>query len=114
MYTDIKGEQALDVLIDIIDPLGEIIGDAEVEAAYKRGDKIGCIKLAISNHKRAVIKALAILKGEDPETYEPSVFALPAMLIQVLDDPEFSVLFPSQGTVTSSGSATVNTEENDK
>jgi hypothetical protein len=110
--SDIKGEKALDVLADLLEPAAEIMGDKEVEAAYNSGQVLKAVKVAIKNHKKAVLNVLAITEGEDPETYQPNVFSLPAKLLEILNDPEIMGLFSWQGQTekTSSGSATENTE----
>ena len=110
--SDIKGEKALDVLVDIIDPATEIATDKELELAVKNhATKIEIVKIAIRNHKRAVIEIMAALDGKKPEEYEISVLSLPIKLIEMLNDPDLVSLFESQSqTPTSSGSAMENIE----
>lgn len=109
--SEIRGEEALDVLVDIIDPASIIISDPEIEQAYRSERKLEVVKLAIKKHKSEVIHIMAVLDGEDPSTYRPGVFTLPKKLLEILNDPELSELFTLQDSVTSSGSATENTEE---
>ena len=95
--SDIKGERALDVLADLIDPVAEILGDKEISAALQAGKAPSTsIKLALKNHKRAVLDMMAAIDGEDPETYQPSLFVLPKRLLDLLNDPEVQQLFASQ------------------
>lgn len=111
--SEIKGEQALDVLVELIDPAAEIFGDKEVATAWKSGVRINAVKVMITNHKKAVIRILAILDGENPETYEVNVLTLPVKLLEILNDPELASLFTSaERTVgaTSSASASVKAE----
>lgn len=110
--SDIKGEAALDVLVNIIDPASEIMADAELERLVKaKATKMEIVKTAIKNHKKAVIEILAALDGKDPKECKISVLTLPAKLLEILNDPELVSLFQPQGqTQTSSGSAMVNTE----
>lgn len=101
--SEIKGERALDVLADLIDPVAEIIGDKEISAILKSGKAPAkAIKLALKNHKRAVLDMMAAIDGEDPATYEPSLFVLPKRLLDLLNDPEVQRLFASQ-EMTSDG-----------
>ena len=99
--SDIKGERALDVLADLIDPVAEIFGDKEISAALQSGKAPAkAIKLALKNHKRAVLDMMAALDGEDPATYQPSLFVLPKRLLDLLNDPEVQQLFSSQETTS--------------
>lgn len=113
--SDIKGEAALEALADIIDPAVEILADAEMVKAFRTKPKIQIIKMAIKRHKRAVLAIMAALEGETPETYEVSFVTLPAKMLELFSDPQLVSLFHSQSqTATSSGSATENTEGEEK
>lgn len=95
--SDIKGERALDVLADMIEPVAEIMGDNEISTILQSGKApIKAIKLALKNHKRAILDMMAAIDGEDPETYQPSIFVLPKRLLDLLNDPEVQRLFSSQ------------------
>lgn len=99
--SEIKGERALDVLADLIDPVAEIFGDKEIMTALQSGKAPAkAIKLALKNHKRAVLDMMATIDGEDPETYQPSLFVLPKRLLDLLNDPEVQQLFSSQETTS--------------
>ena len=111
--SEIKGEQALDVLADLIEPASEIMTDKMVVATAKSGQKLRAIRLAIKNHKKAVIEILAALDGADVDNYEVNVLTLPAKLLEIFNDPMVMSLFTSQGQKTektSSGSAMENIE----
>ena len=101
--SDIKGERALDVLADMIEPVAEIMGDKEIAAVLQSGKAPAkAIKLSLKNHKKAVLAMMAAIDGEDPETYEPSLFVIPKRLLDLLNDPEVQRLFASQ-EMTSDG-----------
>lgn len=111
--SDIRGEKALDVLADLLEPAAEIVQDKAVVAAFDGGDNVlAAVKAAIKNHKKAVITILAITEGENPATYQPNVLSLPMKLIEILNDEELMGLFTSQGQTesTSSGSVSENIE----
>ena len=112
--SEIKGEHALDVLADIIDPVVEITGDEKVSKAIKAGKpKLLIAKLIMKGHKKSIITILALLNGEDPKTYEPSLIELPKMILELLSDEELVKLFQSQGQMMDSayfGSATENSK----
>lgn len=112
--SDIRGEDALDLLADIVEPIIEITSDPDVEKVYvAQGSRVvDVVKVVLRNHKKAVLTILALLDGADPKTYAPSALEIPAKLIIILNDPAFKMFFPSQGQSqeeTSSGSAMVNT-----
>lgn len=110
--SDFKGEKALDVLADILEPAVELMTDKEIIALFRSGKKAKAVSTAIKNHKKAVISILAATEGVDPEDYQPNVLSLPAKLLEILNDQELMSLFQSQGpeNKTSSGSAMENTE----
>lgn len=111
--SDFQGEAALDLLADLIEPVGEIASDKDIVKAYSEGNKFKAIAAAIKAHKQAVIKILALLDGVPVEDYKVNVFTLPAKLLELLNDPEVAMLFTSQGQMgdaTSSGSASEKTE----
>lgn len=118
--SEIKGNEALDAIADILDPIMEITSDEEIESAWKSKDKqkgrIKAIQLMLRNHKEATITILAILDGEDPKTYEPSLLTLPKKLFEVFNDPDIASLFPSQEQIlekTSSGPVMATTKGNE-
>lgn len=111
--SDYKGEEALDIIVDLLEPLTKIMSDKEIANAYQKVSKLEAIKIAIKNHKKEVIEILAILDGANPAEYEVNVFTLPVKLLEILNDPEFIKLFGSQGQTggaISSGSVLENIE----
>lgn len=109
--SEIRGEDALCVLADIIEPASEFAEDSEFVRLVRNGDKIQAVKRVLKEHKKAILTIMAILEGADPTTYSPSMIELPARLLELMNDPELVMLFPSQQTVTSSGPAMETTEE---
>lgn len=92
--SEIKGEQALEVIAEIIDPLTMILADEEVKEAAGKA-KIDAIKIVLKKYPKQIIYILALLNGENPETYEPSLLVLPKMLIEITEDEEFKQVFSS-------------------
>ena len=112
--SEIKGQEAIDVLADLIEPASVIFTDQKVVSAMRSGDKKAAIKVLLKSHSKEVIYMLAILEREDPKTYNPSILSLPLKLLELLNDPEVQMAFlsPAQMEVkTSSSSAMENTEE---
>ena len=109
---DIKGERALTVLADLIDPIRELSGDAKFRKMLN-GDKLEAVKYLLKNHTKTIITVLAILDGKNPNTYEPNLLTLPVMLLDFFNDPTVIELFGLQSQTdqsASSGSVTENTE----
>ena len=112
--SEIKGEEALDILADLIEPLSEFSLDKKFVSLVRSKNMIPAAKRALKGHKKAVLTVLALLENEDPKTYAPSIIHIPAMIVELLNDPDFIALFPSVETVTSSGSAMESTEETEE
>ena len=108
--SEIKGEDALDVLADVLDYVIEIGTDEEFVEIIRNGDKKGAIKCLLKSHKKEVLGIMAVLDGENPEEYAPNIVKLPAMLVELFNDPDLVSLFQSPDQVTSSGSVTATTE----
>lgn len=112
--SEIEGEQALDILADIIDPIAEIATDEEFgEMMRAKVPKIHLVKKMLKDHKKSVIAIMAALDGEKPETYRFNLLTLPMKILEIVNDPEVEQLFQSQSQMTelpSSGSVTENTE----
>ena len=111
---EFRGEEALDLLADLIEPASEIMTDKRLVALFRSGKMAEAAKIVLKEHPRAVLNIMARLDGKDPDTYAPSVFALPAQLLEILNDPELISLFTSQGQnedQTNSGSASATITE---
>jgi hypothetical protein len=109
--SDYKGEKALDVLANMLEPATEILADNEVANGIKRGDiPVKIVKVAIQRHKRAVIELLAALNDMPPDEYaeQVSLLTLPKQLLELMNDEDVQSLFSSRGQMTEaqfSGSA---------
>lgn len=111
--SDYRGEDALDILADLLEPAAEIFGDKEVSRLYREGPRVKAVKYLLKQHKSEVLEMMAVLDGEDPAKYKPGILTLPAKLLEILNDPELVSLFTSQEQSkekTSSGPAMETTE----
>lgn len=116
--SDIKGDAALDLIADLMEPAAEIMSDPDVKAAFKGTEKnpgtpAKAISVAIHNHKKAVTTILALMDEEDPATYKPSAMVIPVRLMQLLNDPDLQSLFTLPNQVSEddiSGSASENSK----
>lgn len=111
--SEYRGEAALDLLADLIEPAGEIMSDKEIGEVFKK-NRFKAIGLAIKNHKKAVMQIMATMDGVPIDEYKCNVFTLPVKILELLNDSELIRLFTYQGQTgdaNSSGSASENTEE---
>lgn len=111
--SEYHGEEALDLLADMIEPISEIMTDKEIGETWKT-NRFKAIKLAIKNHKKAVIEVMALLDGVPVEEYKCNLFTLPMKILEILNDPNLVQLFTYQGQTgdaKSSGSVLESTEE---
>lgn len=112
--SDFRGEEALDVLADLIEPASEFMTDKELVLLLRdRSTILTGAKLILKKHPKAILRIMARLEETDPETYNPSLIALPKLVVELFNDPELIDLFTSQGQTeaqTNSGSAMGNIE----
>ena len=113
--SEIKGEKALEVLADVLEPLMRIMADKDIKKAYQgeNTNKIKFIQTLLKTHSKDVIEIMAILDGADPKTYEINLLSLPAKLLEIINDPIMQDLFSSQAqndTGTSFGLAMEDTK----
>ena len=121
--SEYRGDDALEVLAELLEPAVEILADADIAAAWRdknpnktRGQKqLKAVSIAIKKHKEAVIAILAALDHETPDEYREkiNVVTLPKKLLEVLNDKDLRNFFTSQEQTKGepSGSASASTEE---
>ena len=110
--TDIRDEEALDTLADIIEPAAEIFQDKELVDLIRSGNKVKAISVGIKGHKKSIMEILAALERVPVEEYHCGILTMPAKLLEILNSKAFSEVFISQGqklVSTFSGSATEST-----
>lgn len=120
--SEIKGENAIDVIADLLDPLTLILADPEIKKVAKSNvDVLTQAKFILKKHKKAVLEILAILDQTPVEEFQPSLLELPKMLVDLINDikenEELSSLFQSQGQMITDapfGPVTQNTEETEE
>ena len=109
--SEIKGEDALDVLADLLDPMSEICTDEKVKELFKERKKLNLATYILKKHKKSILTILALLEGVKPDEYKPSLAVLPVLVLQLLNDPDVIAVFRFAGSGISSGSAMENTQE---
>ena len=96
--SEIRGEKAIELLGDILIPTTEIMADPKISSAVESGKpKLTIVTSILKNHSKSILTILALLNQEDPETYNPSLLALPKMVMDLLEDEGLMDLFHSQG-----------------
>lgn len=117
-FSEIKNGDAIDLLADILEPAAEIFSDKAIEEAFSSGKpKIVVAKAILKGHKSSLLEIFAAMDGVPVEEYSCNVITIVKDLITLLNDPEISSFFSSADQkkgAESSGSATENTEENEK
>lgn len=96
--SEIKNEDALDLLADIIEPCSIIFSDKEIKKQFqekKTGIKI--VSYAIKQHKKEVLEIMARLENVPLEEYECNFLTLPVRILSILNDTEIMDFFVSQG-----------------
>lgn len=81
-------EQALDLLVDLIDPVIEVLTDETYLAQIKEGvNALKALGDAIKAHREAVIRALALLEGVPVEEYTLDLGKLALDLVKLAGSP---------------------------
>ena len=99
--TDFKGEAAITLLADILEPTAKIFGDGKVKAvlaALENGtfSRAEAIAEVLRIHPKEIIAILAALEGKKPEDFQCNILTLPAKIIELTEDEELMVFFKSQ------------------
>lgn len=112
--SEIKGEKAIEVFADLLEPIGKIVADEEVQKVVSSDKpKVVIIKTLLKKHKKEVIEMMAILDGVPVKKYEVNFITLPLKLVELLNDEELMKVFTLLGqdvALKRFGSATENTE----
>lgn len=97
--SDIKNEEAIDLLIDCVDPAVNIFSDEKFREKLKKAEttkgKISAAKYAIKNHKKDVIELLAVLNGQAVEEYSANVFEMMVQILEIFNDENMQDFFVS-------------------
>ena len=121
--SEFKGEKAIDLLAEIIEPAAAIFADEKVTNAFKKDtdeNKKGIPALAahiFKNHKAETLEILAALNDVSVDKYNANPIMIIAQLITVLQDTmaqDVLAVFTSPAQKTdeeSSGAVTENTQE---
>ena len=97
--SEIKGEKAIEVFADLLEPVTKIISDEEILQAFKDNEKkLVIIQKMLKKHSKEVIEAMAIIDDTPYEEYSEKVdfLTLPSKLMDFFNDEAVAKLFTSQ------------------
>lgn len=107
------GEDALDLLAELIEPAIHIMQDEELQSRFGQENVVvaDIASLVVKRYKKDILKILTLLSEE--ADYNPNIFVLLKDVIDLFNDEELIDFFNSQVQMTESesfGLATENTE----
>jgi hypothetical protein len=115
--SEIRGEQAVEVLGDLIEPFIRILKSKEVQEAAKKNITIELAQAMVKADPKAVLEILAICNQVPLDEYHPNPFEIIRDLAGVLMDEALMSLFFSQepkAVLTASGSVMDDTQEKEQ
>ena len=92
--SEVKGEEALDVLAEILEPIVTIINDEEVKAGFDT-NVAKSVSVALKKYKKEILEIFASINGKSvKETCEEiDILSLPSYIVEILNEPEIQRLF---------------------
>lgn len=115
--SDYQGEEAIELLGEILEPTMLILADKEVSEGTGERTALKLATIILKKHPHEILEILARLDGEEPSTYKCNILTLPSKIIQILNDKDLMDFFASQTAEmlkSASGAVTANTEEEEK
>lgn len=114
--SEFRNEAGLEAIADIIEPLGEILGDKFFRNMVESGkaNRMQMVAYVLKHHAKAIVAVLARLEGVDVKDYDKSVIGMTKDLLDVMNDEELKPFFELQGLKMDGeffGSATENIGE---
>lgn len=88
-FSEIKGEEALDVLAEILVPIVVIASDEEVKAGIET-NVAQCVAVALKKYKKEVMDILRAIDGKEPDV---DLLTLPTIMVEILNEPAVQSLF---------------------
>ena len=113
---DATGNEAMELLADLMTPISELFTDKEVATLVRSGHRIEAIKLCMNKHPSTLFEIMAVCDtGEPVEEYKKHTTATDVfdVVLKITNDPKVLRLFTSQEQTAASpsGPATVTTTE---
>lgn len=113
--SEFKGENAIEFIGDIIEPVSKIFSDEIVRGFFSKNadNKSAIVKHICKEYATEAIEVLAAMQGIAPEEYEGNPFTIMMQVFEIMNDPDLLSVFTlsEQKTAsTSSGSVSTNSE----
>lgn len=120
-FNELKDDEAIEILGDIIEPAYTIMTDDEVKAAFRTNEKtlIKLAKIICKKYTKEVFEILAVMDGQKVEEYHCSFFTLPFRVLEILNNKDLLDFFSSAAGVevdqpsTSAMESTLGVVDND-
>lgn len=111
-----KDEKAIEVVAALLEPLGKITQNEEIQELHKKGMKsYEFAATALKTNASEIKKIFAILNDKDPEDYHCDAVSILRDTITLISDADLMELFGFQRqTPPSSGSVSETTEGQNK
>ena len=113
--SEYKGEEAVEVLADILTPAVEIFGDPEIQKSLRSGEAmVKTISTIVKTHKKEVLEILAGLENTPVEEYECTIPDILKKVFEIVNDEDLKAFFISLAktdSAKSSGEDMENTED---
>lgn len=94
--SNLRGEDAIDKMADLIEPITAIASDKDFEKLYKSKPLVFAVQHCLKHHKKEIMEILAIMNCEDPDYFDPKFWEIPKMIFELLEDENVKSLFTSQ------------------
>jgi hypothetical protein len=97
--SEFKGDDALEVLANLVEPSVELFKDEELVKLVRNVDtRAKGISYALRNHKAEVFQILAATEGVSVEEYKETcnVMSLPGKILEIFNDEELMHFLSSQ------------------
>lgn len=93
--SEIYGDEAVDVLAELLDPAFVIMNDKEFRAIFENHEPVvNVARYIVKNYRNEAMHLLTVLSGE--EEYNPSVIGLIKDVASLFEDEELIDFFDSQ------------------
>ena len=114
--SEYKGEEALLLMADILEPALIILRDSDFVKEARAGKEATAIKVAIKNHTSEVMEILAIYNGMSVDAFREqcNIASVPKMAMEIMEDKELIGFFTLQAQTvgeTVSGGVSESTTE---
>lgn len=95
--SEVRGEAALDLLADVMEPASVILDDEDVKNAFRTNtNRIKTAALVLKKHKKEMLQILAAVNMVPVEDYKPNPYEILKSTIDVLSDRGLTDFFGSQ------------------